>query len=343
MYTCKKARRNKQENFLASSNSNIQTEMLWIMRTFSFPEIRNGLFSTDFQSVALVQAVLWRALAASPATQFLHIIPFINLALWLLALAILIYVSFTYILKCIFYFEAVKREYFHPVRVNFFFAPWVVCMFLANSVPPLLAPENLHPALWCAFMGPYFFLELKIYGQWLSGGKRRLCKVANPSSHLSVVGNFVRAILAPKVGWKEAAKLWAVGLAHYLVVFVTLYQRLPTSEPLPKELHPDVRINFFTGFGFSVALWSYTFPMTTASVTTIKYAENVPGVLSKGLALALSFMSSTMVVVLLVFTLLHAFVWHTLFPNDVAVAVAIAMKKRRLVKEKKPFEEACDI
>lgn len=59
-------------------------------------------------------------------------------------------------------------------------------------------------------MGPYFFLELKIYGQWLSGGKRRLCKVANPSSHLSVVANFVGAILASKVGWKEASKfLWA--------------------------------------------------------------------------------------------------------------------------------------
>ncbi|KAJ6714567.1 hypothetical protein OIU85_026105 [Salix viminalis] len=327
------------------------------------------------------QAVLWRALAASPATQFLHITPFINLALWLLSLAVLIPVSFTYILKCIFYFEAVKREYFHPVRVNFFFAPWVVCMLLAISVPPMLAPEKLHPALWCTFMGPYFFLELKIYGQWLSGGKRRLCKVANPSSHLSVVGNFVGAILASKVGWKEAAKfLWAVGFAHYLVVFVTLYQRLPTSEALPKELHPVysmfiaapsaasiawetiygdfdglsrtcyfialflyvslvARINFFTGFGFSVAWWSYTFPMTTASVATIKYAENVPGVLSKGLALALSFMSSTMVLVLLVSTLLHAFVWHTLFPNDLAIAIT----KRRFVKEKKPFKKTYDI
>ncbi|KAJ6962569.1 hypothetical protein NC652_001279 [Populus alba x Populus x berolinensis] len=88
-------------------------------------------------------------------------------------------------------------------------------------------------------MGPYFFLELKIYGQWLSGGKRRLCKVANPSSHLSVVANFVRAILASKDGWKEAAKfLWAVGFAHYLMVLVALYQRLPPSEPLAKELHP---------------------------------------------------------------------------------------------------------
>ncbi|CAK7335389.1 unnamed protein product [Dovyalis caffra] len=327
------------------------------------------------------QAVLWRALAASPATQFLHITPFINLALWLLALAVLISVSFTYILKCIFYFEAVKREYFHPIRVNFFFAPWVVCMFLAISVPPMLAPEKLHPALWCTFMGPYFFLELKIYGQWLSGGKRRLCKVANPSSHLSVVGNFVGAILASKVGWKEAAKfLWAVGFAHYLVVFVTLYQRLPTSEALPKELHPVysmfiaapsaasiaweaiygdfdglsrtcyfialflyvslvVRINFFTGFRFSVAWWSYTFPMTTASVATIKYAENVPGVLSRGLALALAFMSSTMVSVLFVSTLLHAFIWRTLFPNDLAIAIT----KRRLVKERKPFKKAYDI
>ncbi|XP_052170815.1 guard cell S-type anion channel SLAC1 isoform X2 [Diospyros lotus] len=185
------------------------------------------------------QAILWRALATSPATAFLHIPLYINLGLWLLALGVLASVSTTYLLKCLFYFEAVRREYFHPVRVNFFFAPWVVCMFLAIGVPPMIATGVIHPAIWCAFMAPIFVLELKIYGQWLSGGKRRLCKVANPSTHLSVVGNFVGAILASKVGWKEPAKfLWAVGFAHYLVLFVTLYQRLPTSEALPKELHP---------------------------------------------------------------------------------------------------------
>ncbi|XP_038906020.1 guard cell S-type anion channel SLAC1 [Benincasa hispida] len=327
------------------------------------------------------QAVLWRALATSPATKFLHISPFINLAIWLLATAALCSVTVAYILKCIFYFEAVRREYFHPVRVNFFFAPWVVCMFLAISVPPRFMSGPLHPAVWCAFMGPYFLLELKIYGQWLSGGKRRLCKVVNPSSHLSVVGNFVGAILAAKCGWMEAAKfLWSVGFAHYLVVFVTLYQRLPTSEALPKELHPVysmfiaapsaasiawqtiyddfdglsrtcffialflyislvVRINFFTGFRFSVAWWSYTFPMTTASVATIKYAEHVPTVVSKGLALTLSFMSSTMVSLLFVSTLLHAFVWKTLFPNDLAIAIT----KKRLIKDRRPFKKAYDL
>ncbi|CAA2945772.1 guard cell S-type anion channel SLAC1 [Olea europaea subsp. europaea] len=327
------------------------------------------------------QAVLWRALSTSPATKFLHITPFINLAIWLLALSVLVAVFITYALKCIFYFEAVKREYFHPVRVNFFFAPWVVCMFLAIGAPPVISPETLNPAIWVAFIAPIIFLDLKIYGQWLSGGKRRLSKVANPSSHLSVVGNFVGAILAAKVGWKEAGKfLWAIGFAHYLVVFVTLYQRLPTSEALPKELHPVysmfiatpaaasiawgaiygefdglartcyfialflysslvVRINFFRGFRFSVAWWSYTFPMTTASIATIKYAEEAPTVISKGLAMALSLMSSTMVAIMFVSTLLHAFVWHTLFPNDLAIAIT----KRRQGKEKKLLKKACDI
>ncbi|KAF9614673.1 hypothetical protein IFM89_019801 [Coptis chinensis] len=334
------------------------------------------------------QAILWRTLAQSPATKFLHISPLINLFLWLFALAVLVCISITYALKCAFYFEAVRREYFHPVRVNFFFAPWIVCMFLAIGVPPMVAPGRLHPSIWCIFMAPVFLLELKIYGQWLSGGKRRLSKVANPSSHLSVVGNFIGAILASKVGWQEPAKfLWAVGFAHYLVVFVTLYQRLPTSEALPKELHPVysmfiaapsaasiawetiygefdglsrtcyfialflylslvVRINLFWGFRFSVAWWSYTFPMTTVSLATIKYAEQVPCILSKSLALTLSFTSSTMVFVLFISTLLHAFMWQTLFPNDLAIAIT----KRRndnvskmFGKDKKPFKKAYDL
>lgn len=91
---------------------------------------------------------------------------------------------------------------------------------------------------------------------------------------------------------------------------------------------------------FSVAWWSYTFPMTTASVATVRYAEDVPSSLSKGLAITLSFMSSTMVSVLFISTLLHAFVWQTLFPNDLAIAIT---KKRVLSKEKKPFKRAYDI
>ncbi|OMO67017.1 C4-dicarboxylate transporter/malic acid transport protein [Corchorus olitorius] len=184
------------------------------------------------------QAVMWKTLATASSTRFLHISTTINLILWCISVALVAIVSSIYLLKLIFYFEAVRREYYHPIRVNFFFAPFISLLFLALGVPPSVA-SHLHHSLWYILMTPFLFLELKIYGQWMSGGQRRLSKVANPSNHLSVVGNFVGALLGASMGLKEGPIFFfAVGLAHYIVLFVTLYQRLPTNETLPKELHP---------------------------------------------------------------------------------------------------------
>ncbi|KAG6391602.1 hypothetical protein SASPL_149358 [Salvia splendens] len=184
------------------------------------------------------QAIMWKSLSSSTATAFLDVSPHINLILWLITAALTLTVAVVYALKMIFYFEAVRREYYHPVRVNFFFAPWIALLFLALGVPPSVV-ETLPPYLWYILMAPILCLELKIYGQWMSGGQRRLSKVANPTNHLSVVGNFVGALLGATMGLKEGPIFFfAVGMAHYIVLFVTLYQRLPTNETLPKELHP---------------------------------------------------------------------------------------------------------
>jgi tellurite resistance protein TehA-like permease len=184
------------------------------------------------------QAILWKTLATSPPTEFLHVPLLVNLVLWCIAISVLAILSVIYSFKIIFYFEAVRREYHHPIRVNFFFAPWIACLFLAIGLPPCIA-KNLPQFLWYILMTPFLCLELKIYGQWMSGGQRRLSKVANPSNHLSIVGNFVGALLGASMGLKEGPIFfYGVGMVHYIVLFVTLYQRLPTNETLPKELHP---------------------------------------------------------------------------------------------------------
>lgn len=314
------------------------------------------------------QAILWKTLATSPSTQFLHITPKINLILWCISTLLIVSVFAVYILKLLFYFEAVRREYYHPIRVNFFFAPWIALLFLALGVPPSVAKNLPHP-LWYILMVPIFFLELKIYGQWMSGGQRRLSKVANPSNHLSIVGNFVGALLGASMGLVEGPIFFfAVGLAHYIVLFVTLYQRLPTNETLPKELHPvfflfvaapsvasmawaklqgsfdygsriayfialflyfslAVRINFFRGFKFSLAWWAYTFPMTGAAIATIRYSNQVPNIVTKSLCVALALISTFTVMALLLSTILHAFVFRDLFPNDIAIAISDRKRK----------------
>ncbi|RRT84371.1 hypothetical protein B296_00003732, partial [Ensete ventricosum] len=309
-----------------------------------------------------IQAILWKTLATSPSMTFLHVSPTINPSLWCISLALMGLVSAIYMLKIIFYFEAVRREYYHPVRVNFFFAPWITCLFLAIGAPPSVAIK-LHAELWYVLMAPIFCLELKIYGQWMSGGQRKLSRVANPSNHLSIVGNFVGALLGASMGLKEGPIFFfAVGLAHYTVLFVTLYQRLPTNKTLPKELHPvfflfvaapsvacmawakitgnfgycskiayftalflyaslAVRINFFRGFRFSLAWWAYTFPMTGASIATIRYSAEVENTFTRTLSVALSAISTLTVAVMLVSTIIHAFVLHDLFPNDISIAI----------------------
>ena len=160
-----------------------------------------------------------------------------NHALWWASVALMSLVSAIYLLKVVFYFEAVRREFRHPIRVNFFFAPWIACLFLVKGLPRPV--WTIHHVVWYVLMAPIFCLDLKIYGQWMSGGDRRLSKVANPTNHLAVVGNFVGALLGARMGLREAPIFFfAVGLAHYVVLFVTLYQRLPTNVQLPKDHHP---------------------------------------------------------------------------------------------------------
>ncbi|KAJ1270462.1 hypothetical protein BS78_06G053900 [Paspalum vaginatum] len=186
------------------------------------------------------QAILWKVIATSVPTTFLLVTSKVNLVLWCVSVALMCAVSATYACKVALYFEAVRHEYYHPIRVNFFFAPWITCLYLVIGVPYSMAKISELPHwLWYLLMAPLLCLGLKIYGQWMSGGQRGLSKVANPSNHLSVLGNFVGAQLGATMGLREGPVFFfAVGLAHYVVLFVTLYQRLPTNETLPKELHP---------------------------------------------------------------------------------------------------------
>ncbi|XP_057815363.1 S-type anion channel SLAH1 [Cryptomeria japonica] len=188
------------------------------------------------------QTVLWKTLEENPLSfiRFPFKIPsHFTFGLWLLALLGFLVISGAYLLKCVYHFETVRMEYFDRVRVNYFFVPWIAGMMLRLGLPSNIASDNVHPMVCCIFMVPIAVLELKIYGQWFTKGKRSLARVANPSTHLSVIGNFMIARIATKVGWKEIAFFFfTVGLIHYAVVFITLYQRLSSDITVSRKICP---------------------------------------------------------------------------------------------------------
>ncbi|CAN4092106.1 unnamed protein product [Withania somnifera] len=192
------------------------------------------------------QALLWKVLTqhlekSQTLEHKFHSLPSTTfLLLWWISLCTLMILSFLYILRCIFHFKLVKSEFLHPVGVNYLFAPWISWLLLLQSVP-FTIPNLDHSCqfVWWIFVVPVVILDVKIYGQWFTTEKRFLSMVANPTSQLSVLGNLVGAWIASQMDWKESAIcIFTLGLTHYLVVFITLYQRLSGSNRLPALLRP---------------------------------------------------------------------------------------------------------
>ncbi|PIN04396.1 hypothetical protein CDL12_23067 [Handroanthus impetiginosus] len=186
--------------------------------------------------------------------------------LWSFSLIVLILLSVLYSLKCIFWFNMIKQEFMHPVGVNYLFAPWISWLLILESAPFVTPKHASFVILWWIFAVPVMILDVKIYGQWFTKGKRFLTAVANPASQLSVIGNLVGARAAAKMGWREVSVfLFSLGMVHYLVLFVTLYQRLSGGDRLPAMLRPVFFLFFAAPSGASLAWYSISGSFDTPS------------------------------------------------------------------------------
>ncbi|GLT45792.1 hypothetical protein SLA2020_196140 [Shorea laevis] len=191
------------------------------------------------------QALLWKTLShlgrdSHDLQEVFHKVPSTAcLLLWCLAILVQISLFVLYILRCFFHFHLVRAEFLHHIGVNYLFAPWISWLLVLQSSPVIDSDGVVYLVLCWIFITPLLMLDIKIYGQWFTTEKRFLSVMANPTSQVSVIGNLVAARAAAQMGWKESAIcMWSLGMVHYLVLFVTLYQRLSGSNQFPAILRP---------------------------------------------------------------------------------------------------------
>ncbi|KAI0524439.1 hypothetical protein KFK09_003808 [Dendrobium nobile] len=207
------------------------------------------------------QSLLWKTLsspstdphALRPLLTSLHSFTFF--LLWSLSLLSLLLLSILFLIRCLLRPHSLRAELSHPIGMNYLFAPFASSLLLLQSTP-FLSPNSPTYRILCSLLSlPILFLDVKIYGRWLTHGKNFLSLAANPTSHVSVIGNFVGARAAAQMGWKEAATcLFALGIAHYLVLFVTLYQRVGGGNALPAMLRPAFFL-FFAAPSMASLAW----------------------------------------------------------------------------------------
>ncbi|XP_073110436.1 S-type anion channel SLAH1 isoform X2 [Elaeis guineensis] len=227
---------------------------LWILTRF-----HAGYFRISLSLCG--QALLWKTLS-EPTTDAHALRPVVHMLpaaafvmLWSLALFTLVALCLLYAARCLFRFRSVRAEFAHHVGVNYLFAPWISWLLLLQSTP-FLRPHTRSYLLLCwLFSLPILALDIKIYGQWFTKGKKFLSMVANPTSQITVIGNLVGARAAAQMGWRESAVcMFSLGIAHYLVLFVTLYQRFLGSDSLPAMLRP-VFFLFFAAPSMASLAW----------------------------------------------------------------------------------------
>ncbi|QDF29123.1 SLAC1 anion channel family protein [Halarcobacter anaerophilus] len=253
-----------------------------------------------------------------------------------LSLALFVVILFFYIKKIFTYKEEVKKEFTHPIRVNFFAAISISMLLLAiffrHSIPLLANGLFIAGALL------HFFFTFYTIRFWINNNLEM--QHSNPAWFIPIVGN----ILVPIAGKGFASETilyfyFSIGIFFWIVLFAIILNRIIFHKQFAPKFMPTLFIliappaigfvayismtstlDFFAHILYSLALfftilvfvmyknyikikffiswWAFTFPMAAISIATILMYQ----LTHENLYLILSyvFMVITILVVLLV-------------------------------------------
>ncbi len=231
-----------------------------------------------------------------------------------LTTSIFIILCFFYAQKIIKYPAEVKKEFYHPIKINFF--PTISISLLLLSVAFLANNLLIAKYLWLSGTLLHLFFSLKIISTWI---QHRLLKIEhmNPAWFIPAVGNILIPIsgikfVIPEISWF----FFSVGLFFWIILLVIFFNRIFFHHPLSDKLLPTlfiliappavgfisyfklsgeindfsrllfnfalfitllllVQINTFKKIKYYLSWWAYSFPLASMSIASaLMYHEN---------------------------------------------------------------------
>jgi tellurite resistance protein len=189
---------------------------------------------------AAVMGTTGLALAWKKAHLVLGLPVEIGLALQWWALGLFVLFAFVYLAKFALHWPAVKQEFAHPVRLNFFPAISISLLLLGTA----FADVTRYTAAGIWMLGALLHLgfTLTVMSSWIHHTRYDI-KHANPAWFIPVVGNIVAPIGG--VAFAPAEVSWfffSIGVVFWLVLMTIVMNRLFFHEPLPERLTPTLFI-----------------------------------------------------------------------------------------------------
>ncbi|MEA2072812.1 MAG: SLAC1 anion channel family protein [Campylobacterota bacterium] len=214
----------------------------------------------------------------------------------------------TYMFKMLMYPEAVKKEFYHPIKSSFMAA--IPISFLLLSIAYYDYNPFISILLWYIGAPLQLVLTLIVIRYWIHNELKVVH--SNPAWFIPIVGN----VLIPVIGVESAPIaislfFFALGMFFWIVLFTIMMYRLVFHQPLAKKLIPTFfifiappavgfvsyfritngSIDMLSMFLYFVALftlflllfmmrmydtkeffiswWAYTFPLAAISIATL--------------------------------------------------------------------------
>lgn len=237
-----------------------------------------------------------------------------NILQWL-TLGLFVVLALIYSAKLARHYDAVKHEFAHPIRLNFFPASSISLLLL--SVVFAESHPDLARTLWFVGAPLHLAFTLTVMSSWIHHTRYEI-KHANPAWFIPVVGNIIVPIggvqfAPPELSWF----FFSIGLVFWIVLMTIVMYRLFFHEPLPARLTPTLfiliappavgfvawvklhggeidafaRILYHAGLfltlllasnalrffrvGFFLSAWAYSFPLAAMTIATLIMAEQV--------------------------------------------------------------------
>ncbi|MCS7288488.1 MAG: SLAC1 anion channel family protein [Roseiflexus sp.] len=156
------------------------------------------------------------------------------------SLAVFLAIATLYALKAARHPDAVKREFAHPIKINFF--PTISISLLLFSIAFMRLNSDVSRAFWIAGAAAHLVFTVAILSAWMQRTTLQIQHI-NPAWFIPMVGN----IIVPIAGVEHAPVeiswfFFSIGLIFWLALLILFLYRIIFHSPLPERLMPTLFI-----------------------------------------------------------------------------------------------------
>jgi len=303
--------------------------------------INSRLKNFPIMMFAIVMGMGGLTITYQKAHLWLGISPYYGVVLSCITCIIFVIVSCIYLLKFFKYKDTVKKEFSHPIRINFFAAISISLLMLTI----IFKEQNVLASTILWYIGTILHLYLTMYtiSFWINHNQE--LDHSNPAWFIPVVGN----VLVPVGGAGYVSNeilmyFFSVGMFFWFVLFSIIFNRIIFHNQLAAKFMPTLFIliappavgfiAYFKMFGvidtfalflfniavfftvliafmyknflkikFFISWWAFVFPIAAMAISTILMYHEFGGIILESFSYFMLFITTLIVFIVIFQTL----------------------------------------